>query len=250
MDNPVPKFLSHFYTLMMLFFSEFDLSSLPEGILHHNLSMGPGVYAIYSRKNGKIYIGESAHVIGRLSTHWRFLNKRVHECAELQADWLTFGEENFVFSILCAGPEWADVKTRIAKENEIINSNRDKVYNVVDKTKINADKRCQPVEIEGIVYPTIAEASRVLGVSKAHIGRRIRSSQYPNPPLTFRILTLSEVSESEGGVWKKVDEQTAGERQVINSDKAPRWSGPFLFCNERPFGSLIAGKEKSSRPVE
>jgi hypothetical protein len=30
---------------------------------------------------------------------------------------------------------------------------------------------------------------------------------------------------------------------------APRWSGPFLFCNERPFGSLIAGKEKSSRPL-
>jgi hypothetical protein len=111
---------------MMPFLNKFNFSSLPKGILHNNISMDFGVYAIFSVKNEKMYVGESNLVLGRLSSHWRALTKQTHDCAELQSDWLTFGEENFIFSILCAGPEWSDTTTRIAKQNEIINANSDK----------------------------------------------------------------------------------------------------------------------------
>ena len=83
MGNPVPEFLFRFYTLLMPLLNQFNFSSLPKFVLHHNIPPimgGPGVYAIFSIQNGKMYVGESANVLGRLSWHWRSLNSQTHDC--------------------------------------------------------------------------------------------------------------------------------------------------------------------------
>jgi hypothetical protein len=160
MDDPVPKFLLHFYALIMPFLSQFNLSSLPDGIPYNIIPMGPGLYIILCLKTDKIYVGESSNICGRLSTHWLSLNNHIHDCIELQSDWITFGQENFCFACLCVGPEWSAQKERIAKENEIIKANSNKVYNSIDKTKKEEHKYCKPVQWEQTIYPSVAAAAR------------------------------------------------------------------------------------------
>jgi len=57
MDNPVPKFLLHFYILIMPFLNPFDLSSLPEGAVPTIIPVGSGLYAIFCLKTNKFYVG-------------------------------------------------------------------------------------------------------------------------------------------------------------------------------------------------
>lgn len=74
--------------------------------------MGPGLYAIVSIKNQKIYIGESSNVAERLGKHWNDLSKEKHECQQLQLDWNQFGSENFNFISLSVGSQWINLQLR------------------------------------------------------------------------------------------------------------------------------------------
>jgi hypothetical protein len=75
--------------------SSFNIGNLQ--ILNNNnddsqvIKMGPGLYAIVSINNQKIYIGESINVASRLGRHWDELTKKRHECQQLQLDWNQFG---------------------------------------------------------------------------------------------------------------------------------------------------------------
>jgi group I intron endonuclease len=187
MDNPVPKLFLNFYTLIIMPFfiskhsldlSSFDLSSLPEGTSYNNLPMGSGLYAIICLKKNKFYVGETKNICARVSTHWSELLTGIHFCKELQSDWITFGQENFVFVCLCVGPEWADVDVRKAKEKKIISANTDKVYNTVKVNKKNP-QYCRRVQYQNTFYPSIAAASRALNVSPSQISRNISDARRP-----------------------------------------------------------------------
>lgn len=60
----------------------------------------PGVYCITNTVNGKVYVGSSISIRGRLSGHVTSLRKGVHDNTYLQRSWMKHGEENFSFSVL------------------------------------------------------------------------------------------------------------------------------------------------------
>lgn len=63
-----------------------------------------GIYAIRNTVNGKLYVGSSANVSGRFSSHRSRLNKGIHGNAHLQSAWVKYGHDAFVFELLEAVP--------------------------------------------------------------------------------------------------------------------------------------------------
>lgn len=67
---------------------------------------GAGVYAIVNLKNGKVYVGSSLAVRGRLLAHRSYLRRGVHDNQILQRAWDKYGERAFRFDLLQrCGPE-------------------------------------------------------------------------------------------------------------------------------------------------
>ena len=58
----------------------------------------PGLYKITCLTNQKIYIGESENVLSRLGRHVESLEKKRHDCVELQTDFNLYGKKYFKFS--------------------------------------------------------------------------------------------------------------------------------------------------------
>ena len=61
--------------------------------------MKSGIYAIYNKEDGKIYIGQSVYVNRRISDHKRLLNKGLHKNEYLQRSY-TKRPEQFEFKVL------------------------------------------------------------------------------------------------------------------------------------------------------
>ena len=166
-----------------------------------------GLYMIHCLENDWRYIGESKNVSGRLASHKSLLNRNIHPNKALQTDWNTYGADLFQFIVLNLGDEWADSVVRRGKELEYIIQNRNIAYNVLDgmhnpgdknpfwgrthteetKRKIsNAmkgipnDKLGKKISINGIVYPSITEASRQTGHSRKYIRNRVNNLDFPD----------------------------------------------------------------------
>jgi hypothetical protein len=142
------------------------------------LVVGPGLYEIYCKVNGKRYIGESVNVLERLGKHSHVLKNNTSDCASLQNDWNTYGSEKFETSVLFCGPEWSERATRLHKENDIISSyTPEQVYNRHPETlqpeKENTRVIC---EINGVRYKTIKEASTQTGQSEARIRAKLANN--------------------------------------------------------------------------
>ncbi len=167
----------------------------------------PGLYMIHCLKNDWRYYGESSNVSGRLASHKSLLIRQIHPNKGLQYDWNIYGPDLFQFVVLHLGNEWEDPVIRRSKELEYIIQNRNQAYNVLDgiqkpgdknpfwgkthsietKNKIgNAlrgipnDKLGKTISINGIEYPSIAEASRQTNHSRKLIRERILNSKYPD----------------------------------------------------------------------
>jgi hypothetical protein len=56
-----------------------------------------GIWLIRNLKNGKVLLGESINLGGRINRHRFVLNTGKHECKELQTDWNNLGPQNFSF---------------------------------------------------------------------------------------------------------------------------------------------------------
>ena len=135
----------------------------------------PGLYEIYCKKNGKRYIGEAGNLLERLGKHARDLKKGKADCMELQKDWEKYGPFEFEAKIISIGPEWGKREVRVKKENEIILMYKpEEVYNThpktVKKTTENYRIICQ---IQGKIYNSIGEASRITGESETQIQRKL-----------------------------------------------------------------------------
>lgn len=59
-----------------------------------------GVYMIYCHANGKAYVGSSANVAGRLTSHRYHLRHNKHGNQHLQNAWNLYGETSFSMSII------------------------------------------------------------------------------------------------------------------------------------------------------
>ena len=60
-----------------------------------------GIYKIENKVNNKCYIGSSKNIKKRWQEHKRTLKKGTHHSKALQNAWNKYGEENFIFEILC-----------------------------------------------------------------------------------------------------------------------------------------------------
>lgn len=61
---------------------------------------GAGVYGVTNVKNGKVYVGSSLAVRGRLLAHRSYLRRGVHDNTYLQRAWAKYGEGAFRFDVL------------------------------------------------------------------------------------------------------------------------------------------------------
>ena len=59
-----------------------------------------GVYQIRNRVNGKVYIGSSINLKGRLKDHLGYLKRNKHDNPKLQHSFNKYGIDNFVFEII------------------------------------------------------------------------------------------------------------------------------------------------------
>jgi group I intron endonuclease len=65
-----------------------------------NMTEKPGIYAIRHLESGKVYVGSASNISKRWHRHKKDLRLGVHRNKHLQAAWIKYGEEAFVFVIL------------------------------------------------------------------------------------------------------------------------------------------------------
>jgi len=144
------------------------------------------------------------------------LERGEHFCRPLQADFDAYGIESFDVSILVQGPEYHDTATRREQEKEyIIQLPAEKRYNTVDRQsernsfagkshtlqfreRLSRERKGipnmalgRPISIpsfrtrkgnahEGGIFASVAEASRVTGMARRDIRRRINDPLFPD----------------------------------------------------------------------
>lgn len=199
----------------------------------------PGVYIILCLVNNKRYVGESRNVSARLSQHKSRLRRNIHEIPELQRDFNIYGEENFIFS-----PIWMDKNStpeeRSALEIEFIGRFYSLCYNKFSKRNrkgennlfcgrthstetveqisrtLSENYKNKPLEgfaiqLYGVIYPSITEASRKTKHSRDTIRRWLNDPSNLNciavdssqPRNTASNLNSSEVIDPNTGFAKK-----------------------------------------------
>ncbi len=165
----------------------------------------PGIYLIGCIENDYRYYGESSNVSGRLASHRSQLTNQIHHNRSLQADWNLYDSKSFEFVVLYMGEQWKDSSIRRGKESELIVLDRHICYNILEtysrpgelnafykrlhteesKKKIADALKGRPndllgrkVSINGIIYASIAEASRQTGEARQTIRKRIIQNIY------------------------------------------------------------------------
>ena len=63
--------------------------------------MTSGIYVIKNHVSGKVYVGQSANLKRRFSTHKRQLRKGEHYNTHLQSAFIKYGEKAFTIEVLC-----------------------------------------------------------------------------------------------------------------------------------------------------
>jgi len=209
--------LSNFYYLILkncyfysnliftgIFASSIEDNSVPNRIQPRQQS---GIYMIHCMENDKRYYGESSNVSARLASHKSMLNRNIHPNKFLQNDWNEYGPEEFQFIVLFLGEAWNDPVTRRKKELGVIVLNHDLTYNILEGIQRPGDKNPfwgrthsaetkkligdamrgipndllgKKVIINGITYPSIAEASRQTNHSRKLIRNRINDPSWPD----------------------------------------------------------------------
>ena len=155
---------------------------------------------IFCLKSNFRYYGESKNVSGRLASHKSLLKRNIHPNISMQNDYNQYGEDFFDFVVLFIGDRWQNRRLRRKKETLLIQKNSDTCYNVLESQARpkeqnpfwNKRHTCEtrkrisqalkgrpnnllgrPVSIQGIEYPSIAEASRQTKMARKTIRKKI-----------------------------------------------------------------------------
>lgn len=151
-----------------------------------NSLFNPGIYEIKSILNGKVYIGESENVLGRLGKHTEDLKNNRHDCFELQKDFNDHGKEAFIFQALLLDPIYKNSKKRKQKEQQLIKNSKN-CYNRLNNFKV-AWQSYQPVQINNQIYEGLRAASRALKESRTNIKRKCLDESITN----YKFINSSE----------------------------------------------------------
>jgi len=181
-----------------------------ENLLEKTLNERPlsGLYTIICLSNHKQYIGQSNNSPNRLSKHLSELNYNRHFCKELQNDFNLYKQTNFIFKRLAIGESF-DRKLREQIETNLIQSipneflynryaspsertgNKNGFYGHTHtyeaKKKIglaNSGSGVQrirkPVQIDNVIYSSVAEAERQTGIARRLIRERCHADYHAN----------------------------------------------------------------------
>lgn len=155
-----------------------------------------GIYQITNKENGKMYIGSSVNISGRLARHKRDLKRNEHNNIKLQRAWNKHGETSFDFKIII------EVKREelLKVEQEIIdrykNSFEDKLYNIAKNTKApmlgqtspNKGKKFSDKTRERMSKSRVGKVSPNKG-KKASLDSRIKMSAVRKGKQSYTIFT-------------------------------------------------------------
>lgn len=171
------------------------------------------VYKIECKPSGRCYYGRSQELEKRWRAHKNLLRKNEHRNIELQSDWNKFGEATFSFEVLY---ELDSLEESMRVEQEHINNSRDESYNISDsinggdtfthnprREEIREIHRQQaigknnpmygkpkneytlqrikeanskPISIDGVKYPSLSYASKILNVKATTVNYRLKSN--------------------------------------------------------------------------
>lgn len=181
-----------------------------ENLLENELNQRPlsGLYTIICLSNRKQYIGQSNNVPNRLSKHLSELKHNRHFCKELQNDFNMYQHQNFIFQRLALA-EGFDKELREVIETNVIESiPKQSLYNKFSslserkgnkngfyghKHTVQAKKKIslansgskvkrirKPLQIDNIVYNSVAEAERQTGIARRLIRERCHAEYHKN----------------------------------------------------------------------
>jgi len=103
-----------------------------------------GIYRIFNKKNGKMYVGQSVDIYLRIRRHLRQLkglNGKYHDNRYLQSDWDEFGMDSFTIEIIERLPTATKRETLRKKEEKYINENLKLVYNYSSHSSLEFRKQ-------------------------------------------------------------------------------------------------------------
>ena len=167
-----------------------------------------GLYTIICLNNHRQYIGQSTNVTNRLSKHLSQLKKNCHFCKDLQTDFNLYTQKNFVIQRLSLG-EAIDKKLRENIEITLIELiPKEFLYNKFaspsqrtgslngfyghkhteeTKKKISlansvstVKRQRKPVQINNVIYASVAEAERQTGIARRLIRKRCHEEYHTN----------------------------------------------------------------------
>jgi group I intron endonuclease len=71
-----------------------------------------GVYAIFNKRAGKVYVGSSINIANRYKDHLKLLSGGRHHSPHLQRAWNIDGPEAFIFKLICPVTEHSEMLSR------------------------------------------------------------------------------------------------------------------------------------------
>lgn len=186
----------------------------PENLLVY---MTPGVYQILCSANNTVYIGVTQNILERFGKHSATLAANKHDCRPLQDDWNHLGQDNFTFTVICCGPEWASPEDRLEKEQSVLTQKIEESYNVynIDLSASFRRNYKRSISIDGKLYESIEAAAKSseVGASGTVIRRRLYDDAWP----TYKEVGHTYATYSvEGQIFKSYAEIIA--KGLANND--------------------------------
>ena len=155
----------------------------------------PSVYQILCLSTNTVYIGETKNLLEKLRKHSCCLINNSDDCKALQHEWNLFNSENFTFTIICSGSQWALNKDRLKKEKSVLKEKINQSYNVynTDASAAFIKQYNRAISINDKTYRSVAEAAKSpvfstfdevveksLAKTRQTVRRRINSKKWPN----------------------------------------------------------------------
>lgn len=218
-----------------------------------------GIYEILNLKNGYSYIGVTKErFIRRFWHHASVLRNGHHSNQSLQADWNTYGESSFIFSVV------EEVSPDLSDEREIfwIRKRREdgKCYNILDGGHENnlcrfirpeSRKRTGELNRLRITGSTLSDATK-RKMSEVRTGKIVnRSTNILTPEIAFKIKTMFVQGYCSGEIMETLKVPYKPINMILSANT---WASVYVdgwddFQRNRPKGKgrPVAGHKKKRK---
>lgn len=221
--------------------------------------MGRGIYKIINVVNNKFYVGSAVDLKRRKTRHFSELRNKKHPNGHLQAAWIKYGEQAFVFVVVEELPDDADL---LAAENVWLKEHvgKDYCYN------LGVDATAPTLGMSGELSPTWGykhtdEAKAVIAASsrgRTQDGETIRkkTAHLIGKPKSAEVRAkISATLSGEGNYWrgkKRPDHGAKVSRAVVVTSPAGEKVYPSIAALREDLGikpPTVNRALKSGKPL-